>query len=72
MLAPLALHTAHPLYAFLALRVIMVCIMVLRIYVAEEGRVDVPGAGTNGRRDGKMYPGREPIGGGTGGSSSKG
>eukprot|EP00976_Prorocentrum_cordatum_P116384 1196153-Prorocentrum_minimum.AAC.3 len=25
-----------------------------------------PGTGTNQRRDGKIYPGREPIGGGTG------
>eukprot|EP00959_Pyramimonas_sp_CCMP1952_P130484 2728505-Pyramimonas_sp.AAC.1 len=27
---------------------------------------DIPGAGTNQRRDGRIYPGREPIGGGMG------
>eukprot|EP00976_Prorocentrum_cordatum_P009728 194596-Prorocentrum_minimum.AAC.2 len=32
-----------------------------------EGREDKPGVGTNRRRDGRIYPGREPIGGGTGG-----
>eukprot|EP00976_Prorocentrum_cordatum_P049916 1007069-Prorocentrum_minimum.AAC.1 len=34
---------------------------------SEEGRDDIPGAGTNRRRDGMTYLGREPIGGGTGG-----
>eukprot|EP00976_Prorocentrum_cordatum_P087682 1187008-Prorocentrum_minimum.AAC.4 len=34
---------------------------------SEEGREDIPGAGTNTRRDGRIYRGREPIGGGTGG-----
>eukprot|EP00959_Pyramimonas_sp_CCMP1952_P282383 5902262-Pyramimonas_sp.AAC.1 len=32
-----------------------------------QGRQDIPGAGTNRRRDGRIYPGREPIGGETGG-----
>eukprot|EP00959_Pyramimonas_sp_CCMP1952_P353180 7399431-Pyramimonas_sp.AAC.3 len=29
---------------------------------SEEGREDIPGAGTNRRRDGRIYPGRGPIG----------
>eukprot|EP00976_Prorocentrum_cordatum_P031773 646498-Prorocentrum_minimum.AAC.2 len=36
---------------------------------SEEGREDIPKAGTNRRRDGRIYPRRGPVGGGTGGFS---
>eukprot|EP00976_Prorocentrum_cordatum_P112784 1195591-Prorocentrum_minimum.AAC.4 len=34
---------------------------------SEQGREDIPGADTKRSRDGRIYPGREPIGAGTGG-----
>eukprot|EP00976_Prorocentrum_cordatum_P063384 1177076-Prorocentrum_minimum.AAC.1 len=32
---------------------------------SEEGQEDIPGPGTNRRRDKRIYPGQGPIGGGT-------
>eukprot|EP00976_Prorocentrum_cordatum_P029711 605041-Prorocentrum_minimum.AAC.1 len=34
---------------------------------SEEGQEDIPRTGTNQRTDRRIYPGRGPIGGGTGG-----